>query len=76
MNYGCVAAEQFVVASDYTIENRENGFVLTGPGNAIAGAGSAAFNTPLDYTNKTFAERTTCYSDPFLQLPDNCIYHD
>lgn len=76
VNYGCVAAEQFVVASDYTIENRENGFVLTGPGNAIAGAGSAAFNTPLDYTNKTFAERTTCYSDPFLQLPDNCIYHD
>ena len=76
VNYGCVASENFKIVNDHTIELREQGFVLHGQGYGVKYTGSTTFNTPLDYSGKTFGEcvqvENTCY-DNVSSIP-NAIY--
>lgn len=72
VNYGCIASENFIVSSAYTIENRGSGFVLYGPGNGVTNSGNFTYETPL--SGKTFAERGTVLSNAYAYLVSNAIY--
>ena len=76
VNYGCVASENFKVVNDHTVENRDNGFVLTGAGNGVTGCGSATYSQPLDYEHQSFAEIGTMESNATVNVVDNWSYHE
>lgn len=75
VNYGCLASENFSCVEDHTIENRGQGFVRYGAGNAVEGSGSLTFETPLDYSGRSFAGRITGYSNPSVSVNDDAIYN-
>ena len=75
VNYGCLASENFSCVEDHTVENRGQGFVRYGAGNAVEGSGSLTFETPLDYSGRSFADRTTRYKNPSVSIGADCIYN-
>ena len=74
VNYGCLASENFTIKQDHTVENRDRGFVLTGSGNGVVNSGNTTYETPLDYSGRTFAERGAVESVCFVSIVDNAIY--
>ena len=76
VNYGCVASENFKISLDHTLENRNQGFVLYGEGNGVLRAGSTTNRTPLDYKNKTFAEKGKVEQVCTVDIAENAIYQN
>ena len=74
VNYGCLASENFVITQDHTVENRDRGFVLYGSGNGVLNSGNTTYETPLDYSGRTFAERGQVESAYYVSIADNAIY--
>lgn len=74
VNYGCLASENFTIKQDHTVENRDRGFVLTGSGNGVRNSGNTTYETPLDYSGRTFAERGQVESAYYVSIADNAIY--
>ena len=74
VNFGCIAAETFVIRESYTIENRGDGFVLSGAGNGVLYAGNILYATPLVPGKKTFGERGSVDTYPYVRFADNAVY--
>lgn len=73
VNYGCLASEYFTITNDHTVENRDNGFVLSGSGNGVLNSGNITYETPL--SGQTFAERGVVEENAVVSFADNAVYN-